>query len=105
LPGGFVDRFETAEEALIREIREELNLQISDLQYIGSASNRYPYKEIEYHTIDLFFVCSVANIDGIVAMDDITAFRWVAPDDLDSESFPFDSIREGVRLYLNWKQK
>src|SRR5512135_3908924 len=39
LPGGFVNYGESIEQALVREVREELNLEIVDLRYFGSFPN------------------------------------------------------------------
>ncbi|MFZ2411920.1 MAG: NUDIX domain-containing protein, partial [Candidatus Methanoperedens sp.] len=38
-PGGFVDYEENAEEALSREIKEELNLELYDIGYLLSIPN------------------------------------------------------------------
>ena len=35
LPGGFCNYGESLEDALVREVREELNLELSDLSYFG----------------------------------------------------------------------
>ena len=42
LPGGFIDPNETAEEGICREIREELNLEVTGCQYFCSLPNQYP---------------------------------------------------------------
>ena len=55
LPGGFIDFGETAEVALVRELREELDLAIEVLDYLGSYPNVYPYAGVRYHTLDLCF--------------------------------------------------
>ena len=104
LPGGFADRFESIEDALRREIREELNIELGDLHYLGSSHNRYPYKGVTYHTLDGFFVARALSLDGICVADDITDFKWLSLHELKPELFPFASIADGVRMYLAYKQ-
>lgn len=48
LPGGFVDYDESLEQALTRELKEELNIAISQWQYFCSQPNTYKYKDITY---------------------------------------------------------
>lgn len=56
LPGGFIDYGESAENAAIREAKEETSLEISDLRLLSvySAPNRDP----RYHTISTVFVAT-----------------------------------------------
>ena len=54
-PGGFVDPDETAEEACVRECREEIGVEPVSLRYIASFPNTYEYKNIQYKTCDMFF--------------------------------------------------
>ncbi|MDO9511152.1 MAG: NUDIX domain-containing protein [Bacteroidales bacterium] len=91
LPGGFIDPMENAEEALIREIREELGIELSKIKYAGSIDNRYQYAGVTYHTIDLIFLCKVENFDHMKAGDDITSFEFrnineTSPDEVGLES-------------------
>ena len=44
LPGGFVDPEDTAEEAMRREVREEIGLEVTGLTYLGSWPNVYEYR-------------------------------------------------------------
>ncbi|MCP4455638.1 MAG: NUDIX domain-containing protein, partial [Planctomycetes bacterium] len=54
LPGGFVDSGETAEQAIRREIQEELSIAPPELHYLCSAANNhYRYKGVNYQTTDL----------------------------------------------------
>jgi NAD+ diphosphatase len=45
-PGGFVEVHETAEEALVREIREEIGYELVEFEYFGSYSEEYLYKGV-----------------------------------------------------------
>lgn len=57
VPGGFIDPDETAEHACIRECFEEIGLQLqeSDIHFLCSAPNTYPYKSITYKSCDSYF--------------------------------------------------
>ena len=61
LPGGFVDFDETAEEAMLRECREELGIELNlnDVKFLCTNPNVYEYKNIEYRTCDIFFVAKL----------------------------------------------
>lgn len=54
LPGGFIDYGESAEEAAVREAREEtsLNVQLDELLHVYSDPNRDPRQ----HTIAIVFI-------------------------------------------------
>ena len=56
LPGGFVDFNESAEDALRRETREEVNVRLSNIQFLCSFPNRYVFRGLTYQTVDLFFI-------------------------------------------------
>jgi NAD+ diphosphatase len=74
LPGGFVDLGETAEEAILREIKEELNLKINKMEFVGTFTNKYIYGEIEYQTLDLVFNCFVESFHDIKVADDVSGY-------------------------------
>ena len=71
LPGGFVDGNETAEGALIREIKEELQAKVIDYKYIFSLPNLYEYSGMTIPTLDLFFTCEIANDSQLRPSDDV----------------------------------
>ena len=59
LPGGFVDFGESAEEAVVRECREEIGVPVEGAEFLCTAPNTYEYKDIEYKTCDIFFVAEL----------------------------------------------
>ncbi len=100
LPGGFVDIMETAEDALRRELKEELNLETSEEVYFTSCPNTYEYGGITYFTLDLAFVCRVMSFEGITADDEVEGYRFIPIDEIDLGEIGLVSIRKIVSLYL-----
>lgn len=100
LAGGFLDCHETAEDAVRREIKEETGLDLSDIRYLYSFPNIYPYAGFNVHTLDLFFECTVDSFDGAVAADDAAEIVILPANEVAPEAFGLDSVRRGVLRYF-----
>ena len=55
-------------------------------------------------TLDLFFLCQVADDTRLKAMDDVADSFWLPLDQVDPEKFGLDSVREGVKRFLSMPQ-
>jgi NAD+ diphosphatase len=104
LPGGFVDISETAEDAMQRELREELNLIADEISFFTSQPNTYLYGGITYFTLDLAFICKVQNFKTIAPDDDVDGYQFIALDDIDLDEIGLASIKKIVSLYLASKK-
>jgi NAD+ diphosphatase len=100
-PGGFVDPDESAEQALAREIKEELNIDIGKPDYLCSAPNFYRYKNIDYTTCDMFFVVKLESDTFELELSEISGYKWFMPEDLNPEDFAFRSMKVGIAAYKN----
>jgi ADP-ribose pyrophosphatase YjhB (NUDIX family) len=100
LPGGFVDHNESAQEALQREIREELNIEITDMQYFGGFPNQYLYKEITYPVLDSVFTCRAVSWQNAKAQDDVADFDFYPRDRINISDLGFPSVRRVMQKFL-----
>jgi NAD+ diphosphatase len=103
LPGGFVNPLESVEEALEREIREELGVAVSDAKYLCSFPNRYVYSGLTYFTIDLAFICKVEDVSIIKPADDVADTIFIEPEKIIPQEIAFESIRNIVQYFLKHK--
>jgi mutator protein MutT len=92
-PGGFVDIGERAEDAVIREVKEELDLNLTGVKYYTSMPNRYLFGGIVYFTLDLVYLCKCGDLSGISANDDISDFVFVDINDVKPENLGLESVK------------
>ncbi len=98
-PGGFVDIGETAEEGLRREVREEVGLELETMAFLCSAPNTYPYRDVTYPVLDLFFVARAASGASATALDGVSSFCWLDPLELDPVELAFSSLQQALRTF------
>lgn len=94
-PGGKVELGETKEEALHREIKEELELNISIDQFLTTIEYDYPNFHLTMHC----FICSV--IGGTLKLVEHNDATWLTLNRLDSlEWLPADiMVVEQLKSY------
>lgn len=101
LPGGFVDMGETVEEGMIREIKEETGLDVTNIEYLFSSPNVYVYSGMGVHTLDMDYLVRVhGSVPAIKAADDAAEALWIPIAQVNPAEFGLTSIRNAVIRFL-----
>lgn len=78
VPGGHIEIGETIEEAVIREVKEETNLDVTDLEFVGLQDSIFSEEfNGEKHFVFIDYVCKAINED-VVLNKEGTAYIWVS---------------------------
>lgn len=83
---GFVEAGESIEDAIHREVMEEVGLRVDRLQYFGSQSWPFP------HSLMIAFTAEYAGGDIRLQADEIAEARWYGPGD----ALPEIPMRESI---------
>ncbi|MDD5067858.1 MAG: NUDIX domain-containing protein [bacterium] len=102
LPGGFIDHNESAEEALRREIREELYLRIRNIIYFRSYPNIYLYKRIKYFTCDFFYLVPLSGLPVRFNRKEVQEVCLLKPGEIDLKSLAFSSAKKAVQDFRRY---
>jgi ADP-ribose pyrophosphatase YjhB (NUDIX family) len=104
-PGGFIDNDESAEDGLRRELREEVGLEVGQLEFLVSHPNSYPYGGVVYPTLDFFFVAHVPDFGRAEALDGVEGLVVAQVADVRLEDLAFTSMRAAWTAFLERRAK
>lgn len=96
-PGGKMDPGETAEEAIVREIQEELRVTIVPEKLLTTVDCDYPNFHLTMHC----FVSRIAQ--GTIELVEHEAMKWLTREELDSVAWlPADvEVVEELKKHLD----
>ncbi len=101
IPGGFVNPGESLEEALRREVKEELNLELARWSFLGGWPNEYAYKSVLYSVNDTYFAAEAENLEALnLCHEEVESVDWIDPERVSPEELAFPSIQQAINAYL-----
>jgi 8-oxo-dGTP diphosphatase len=98
IPGGFIDWNETAKEAVVREIKEETNLEVEVVDFLNYYDSIK--RDKKRRTISLVFICRITgDINNVKAGDDAAEHGWFKVDNLPELAFDHEKIINDFKEY------
>ena len=108
LPGGHVEVGETPEEAMLREIDEELGVPIKIQKKLGILENRWKEGGEWIHELSIIFVASSTKIEtkkNPMAKEKNLQFFWNSPETLEKAGFRPRSFIPHLSSWLSEEDK
>ena len=95
-PGGKIDKGETPEEALVREIKEELDTEIEVINLLDTIEYDYP----NFHLSMDCFICKIRS--GTLVLKEHESAKWLTKEELYSVDWlPADlGLIPKIKIYL-----
>ncbi|WP_315548228.1 NUDIX hydrolase [Prevotella koreensis] len=99
LPGGFMNINESAEEAAIRELKEETGIDVKEVTQVGAYSkvDRDPRERV----ITIAFYTVINNPVKAVGQDDAKQAEWFTLDNIPTLAFDHSEILSAAIGMLN----
>lgn len=82
-PGGKLEDNESLESALVREIKEEVGIEVHQYQYIGTIDYQYPDKSVQ---LIIYYVYEFSGIPD--CLEGQMNMKWINRNDLHDYDFP-----------------
>lgn len=101
MPGGFVEEHEAAEEALAREIEEELGLTQKDYeepQYLRSYNTEYPYGGVVHRVLVLVYAARMHEAVTPKALDDVAATMWMQQSEINDVDWSHAESKKNAEI-------
>ncbi len=105
VPGGHLELGETFVECIKREVREETNLEISDIELIGIQESIFSEEfHKKRHMIFLDYCCLANNSSDIKLNDEIQEYIWIKPEEALEKLILAKTTVNFIKSYIDKKR-
>lgn len=104
VPGGKVEKGDSMEKTVKKEVREETGLEVTDIEFLEAKDGGNPEDfERDTHFIFLNFVCKALNQEVVLDEREAVDYRWIDPQKaLEGNLDINNSTRDFIRT---WQQE
>lgn len=102
LPGGFINPNESFAKSVKREIKEELNVEITLGKIIGVYADTYLFQDINIPTLGIVILAKLKSFN-LKPSDDITSYKFFDKKDVLEQKLAFKSLKQGIGDYIKTK--
>jgi len=105
LPGGRCELMETSQEALVREMKEELDVKVEIGSLVWIVENFFGFDTELWHEIGLYYTAGLPNSSPILSLEELTCedtglqilFRWFKLEDIDTIKLYPSFLKSGLK--------
>ena len=105
LPGGRVDFMESSEEAIKREMKEEMGVDVDILRLLWVVEHFYENDDRKNHEIGLYYLLKLPKDSSLLDMEEFTGnegklkliFKWFSIEQLEDVKLYPSFLRKGIK--------
>ena len=102
LPGGHIENEESAENALAREVREEMGKVVLSSKKISEIENTFTEDGVEHKEIIYLYYVELQDYENIKSLEDHIDFEWILVTDFPKINFRPEKM---IRIVLKSIEK
>jgi NAD+ diphosphatase len=97
-PGGFVEEGENFEATTRRELKEELGVEVDNLEYLSTHTDEYLFDDINYKVSGVTYLGRLPKAAELKPADDVSGVEFYKLKDIPMDRLAFPSMHEIVAV-------